>query len=762
MAKKEMLDHALEYAAVGWPVFALQPKGKKPVAGSRGFKDAATSEILITRSWDDRPDANIGMATGKVPELWVLDIDGEEGSQSLTAMETELGPLPETLEQRTGSGGRHLFFRWPAGNREVRNKQALRPGIDVRGEGGYVVLPPSVHPNGKKYEWPYGQTQAIARIPAAWLDVIVPSKKAVAPWDRPEEIPQAVRVPIIGSTPILERAKAYLAECEAATQGSGGHNALLWAARAMVIGFQLDDDTANMLLWSEFNPRCSPPWDEATERKEFERKVTQARTTPSEKPAGWLLDEYGLRSGKEAMANIIAGNKHAVALLAKHARSKSGEYVPDIEDDIDDSDRRWTSFPTQYFPTRLAEYCRQVAECNCVYPSYVAMPMLVVAGAAMGNAFRLKLKKDYVVPPVLWAMVVGATGANKSSPLSKVEAPLEVMITPENAGPPLNNPQNPDSVVDNLTIEALIQLLGDNHRGILAFCDELASWVSSFGRYKSGKGGGGDKQAWISMWNAGRYKMHRKTDRERIVIPTAACAVMGGIQPKVLAACFDPEAFDSGLVPRILVTCPPPRHKQWTEAIVGDAEDAAWHDTIMWLRTRPFMGLSSNNAQYVPHVLKFAPDAKDIFVSFYNDMDEVVHGSVNEDAEAFATKAQSNAARLCLIHHGLVMAESKSKNLDRPIGKDSAVAGTQWMLWFLQQQMEIYGFAAQQNTHDRVEAMIELIKTRAEGGKLSVREWMRANGRKYANVKDAATALQPLISFGLARWSIPNKEIELI
>ena len=185
---EEMLDHALKYAERGWPVFALQPKNKIPLKGSRGFKDAATNEAILTRAWDEHQDANIGMATGKIAEVWVLDIDGEAGSKSLTALENELGPLPETLEQRTGSGGRHLFFRWPAA-REVRNRQSLRPGIDIRGEGGYVVLPPSVHPNGTEYAWPYGEKTPIVDVPPAWLDMIAPPRKRIAPWERQEPSP---------------------------------------------------------------------------------------------------------------------------------------------------------------------------------------------------------------------------------------------------------------------------------------------------------------------------------------------------------------------------------------------------------------------------------------------------------------------------------------------------------------------------------------------------------------------------------------------
>lgn len=751
----EMLDHALKYAGLGWPVFALQPKDKVPLKGSRGFKDAATSEILITRAWDDHPDANIGMATGKTAGAWVLDIDGEKGSQSLTAMENDIGPLPETLEQRTGSGGRHLFFRWPVA-REVRNKQSLRPGIDIRGEGGYIVLPPSIHPNGKEYSWPYGQKMSIADIPPAWLDAIAPAKKKVAPWDRPAQVSKPTRLPVLGSTPLLERAKLYLAECEPAVQGSGGHNALLWAARAMVIGFGLDDETALGLLWSEFNPLCSPPWDQVSERKDFERKVTQARSTPGEKPPGWLLDEYGLRSGEDAMANIVAGNRHADALLAKHAAATPRAYVP-----VDDSEAgKRMPFPVELFPSRIADYCQQASESKVVCTSFFGLPMLAVAGVAMGNAWRLMLKKDFIVPPILWVALVARSGGNKTAPLKQVKAPLDDPVIMSEIEDAILNPQGIIDVGD-VTTEMTIQLLQENPRGLLVFRDELAGWAGGFDAYKKA-GSGGDQQKWIEFWGAGPYRMHRKTNNERVFIPAAAVTIMGGMQPKILQKCFDPGKFDSGLVPRILVTCPPPRRGRWTEAVVSDEATQIWVKALMWLRTRPFVGIDSNRKIFVPRYLKFDPPAKDVYIDFHNRMEKVVDEAANDHVRAFAAKAQQNAGRMCLIHRGLWLSEHSDADLDGPVGVESVTAGTEWMKWCLAEQMRVYGFAAEQYARDEANKLADKIRSKWQDKAVAVRDIQRTNQRHMPAVDDAVIAVQSLVVLGLARWVEPRKVMVLI
>jgi hypothetical protein len=140
-------DAALAFARAGRRVFPCKERGKQPLT-EHGFKDATTDEGTIRDWWSRWPDANIGYPTG---ERIVLDVDGAEGEAALAALEKEHGPLPETLRARTGEG-RHLYFD-PNGA-VIRNSAGkLGPHLDVRGVGGYVILPPSVHASGTLYEW---------------------------------------------------------------------------------------------------------------------------------------------------------------------------------------------------------------------------------------------------------------------------------------------------------------------------------------------------------------------------------------------------------------------------------------------------------------------------------------------------------------------------------------------------------------------------------------------------------------------------------
>lgn len=145
---------AQSYARLGLRVFPLAPRSKVPLT-PRGFKDATDDVDQVRRWWAERPDANIGIACGESSGLFVVDVDGPAGEAALAWLEADWGSLPITAEVRTGKG-RHVYLRHFPGARNTAG--ALGEGIDTRGEGGYVVAPPSVHPNGSIYSWAPGRS----------------------------------------------------------------------------------------------------------------------------------------------------------------------------------------------------------------------------------------------------------------------------------------------------------------------------------------------------------------------------------------------------------------------------------------------------------------------------------------------------------------------------------------------------------------------------------------------------------------------------
>jgi len=133
-------------------VIPIESRGKRPLVAWLEFQNRMASAAEVARWFRRWPEVNVGMVTGAVSGLVVLDVDPRHGGvESLAALELAHGPLPFTMEAETGGGGRHYYFAHPSA--AVRNKVGLAPGIDLRGDGGCVVAPPSLHPSGKRYAW---------------------------------------------------------------------------------------------------------------------------------------------------------------------------------------------------------------------------------------------------------------------------------------------------------------------------------------------------------------------------------------------------------------------------------------------------------------------------------------------------------------------------------------------------------------------------------------------------------------------------------
>ena len=163
--RDRLLRSALALAQRGAHVLPCSPGGKTP-ATARGFKDATIDPAAMVRWWA-KCDYNIGLATGRVSGFFVVDVDGHDGEAALRSLEGENGALPQTVEVITGGGGRHLYFSMPS-TAIANSVGKIAPHIDIRGDGGYVLAPPSVHPSGRRYAWSVDSASKIAEAPA-WL-----------------------------------------------------------------------------------------------------------------------------------------------------------------------------------------------------------------------------------------------------------------------------------------------------------------------------------------------------------------------------------------------------------------------------------------------------------------------------------------------------------------------------------------------------------------------------------------------------------------
>jgi putative DNA primase/helicase len=148
-AAGDLLAAALAYAERGWHVFPVKPD-KAPLT-TNGFKDATTEADQVRFWWELWPDAGIAIATGARSGLVVLDEDNRSGGvAAYSELTKRVGVLPLTYTVLTGGGGRHLYFRHPGGEVPCSSGK-LGAGLDVRGDGGYAIAPPTMHSSGNPY-----------------------------------------------------------------------------------------------------------------------------------------------------------------------------------------------------------------------------------------------------------------------------------------------------------------------------------------------------------------------------------------------------------------------------------------------------------------------------------------------------------------------------------------------------------------------------------------------------------------------------------
>ena len=181
---------AIKYVELGWPVFpchyidhggctcgrVCSSPGKHP-ATQHGCKDATNDVAEVQAIWGDNPSWNIGITTGA--GMFVVDCDGPEGITAFQELEREHGPLPTTPIAETGGGGHHYYFQCsaPIGNRTKVNGLS----IDIRGDGGYVLGPPSNHLSENNYRWKVSPLDALVAEAPEWLLEFVRDEFDTAP-----------------------------------------------------------------------------------------------------------------------------------------------------------------------------------------------------------------------------------------------------------------------------------------------------------------------------------------------------------------------------------------------------------------------------------------------------------------------------------------------------------------------------------------------------------------------------------------------------
>lgn len=521
------LQAALDSAGQGWHVFPVpvgQKKSHKRAEFSGGRRWGATKDREeIAADWARWPDANVGLPTGALNGFFVIDLDtadghGVDGLAGFEMMADAFG-LPETVTAETPSGGRHLYFRCPDGEPIYNSQGAVLPGVDVRGDGGMVLAPPSVKPGAAgSYRWINAPgSYPIADCPD-WL--LKACKEASAKAMRPSASSTAVKADAAFGQP---SATGKTGEDWAKLIGQMAEDGRKHAAVRDVAASLAAQGCTPQLVEGFIRHHC-PVWDENVENS--------------------------IRSAFE---------KFSQDQVAQHFANDPvdlwGRFDP-------------PALPAGLLPPVIEEFARVQGDQMGADPAGLAVAALVTCAAAIPDRIRAKVKQHddaWFEAPRLWAALVGSPSAKKTPILGAATEPLCRIDTRQfkewhNAmtlwaalsKEDQRKTPKPKPVrlrIEDATVEATQAALENSPDGALMLQDELSGFFGAMDKYSGGKGAAADRAFWLRSFNGGQYALDR-VGRGAALIENLSICLLGGIQPEPIRKIAG-DTQDDGLLQRL-------------------------------------------------------------------------------------------------------------------------------------------------------------------------------------------------------------------
>jgi len=323
-------------------------------------------------------------------------------------------------------------------------------------------------------------------------------------------------------------------------------------------------------------------------------------------------------------------------------------------------------FPVDIFPLHIQRIITATNESLNFPIDFTGASILFAVSVAVGNTFKVEIKKEFEQNAVIYLAIVGRAGTNKSHPLSFALKPIEARDNlkfqkyqkekqefdsianlskkekEQQGQEELVKPIWEQHLVTDFTPESITDVLTFNKRGIGVYSDELASWFKNFNRYSNGS----EEQFWLSVWSGKSLRINRKTS-EPIYLPLPFISVAGTIQPGILNE-LAKDRTENGFMDRLLFVVPKNLKKEyWSEKELNPVISDNWDKIITNLLNLTAPQNEIQNIQ--PEILKFTPEAKKVLFDWQRKITDISNNTQNEALIGIYAKIEMYAARLSLI-----------------------------------------------------------------------------------------------------------------
>lgn len=730
-----MLDHALSYAAKGYPVFPCKPKNKDPLTG-HGFKDATTDEAIIRGWWAKWPEANIGLAL-EASGLIALDLDRHpgqpDGVEAFTRLRAGQGFSTKPPISISGGYGYHILLKRPPG----KLKGEIEKGIDIK-DKGYIVLPPSVHPNGQSYQWREGRSLlecGPVNCPE-WLLPLLFKTEA-----NTHELPSSRQYPPSSGEVIIQRCPFLRHVAEDASllpepDWYYGLGVLAYTVEAPEIVHQ----------YSYLHPGYSVgDTDDKLAHWKKDGKAPPTCRTIQEKCG----DEY-------CKACPYNGNIKSPIVLGHASRPAQNQGIRQ-------------PFPVEVLPGIFQRFAVSTATAMQCPVDYVACALLVVVSILIGGKRLIQLEPEWQQRANLWLVLLGTPSSKKSPALEKALKPLrdieaaltkkykkesaqyevalrqyEVELKNWKAEPVGDAPLKPIKpklerlTTSDTTVEALGKLLSENSHGVAVACDELSAWARSMNQYKGGKGA--DRSHYLAMWSNSRMTIDRKKE-DPIVVEAPYLSLIGGLQPDLLLELSN-QGSEDGMKERLLYCFPLP-NKELPQT--GQKIPAELHTAMADLCQKIFDERPKQGRLTIP----LSENAQQVFLQARQEWHGLIHSEgFQSEREAYYSKMPRHLASLALILHEMKRVDGV---LDDEVSAVTMQEAKALADYFLNHAQAALGLITQTHEEQRVEKAAQWIQKKGLVV-VSARHLMTNRVAGCRKTPEAKALLQALQDYGYGYW----------